>query len=106
MTAHLNVLAIEDSWTAAFVGTSPLKGLKEHVVEQLNLGKSKATKPAYGRYCSIVQSSGMGKSRLLDELSKEFFLIPINLRPSNGRGLSFHLYFRGPPNLSYRLSTR
>ncbi|KAH8991465.1 hypothetical protein EDB86DRAFT_1606671 [Lactarius hatsudake] len=28
----------------------------------------------------------MGKSRLLDELSKDLFVIPINLRPSSGRG--------------------
>ncbi|KAH9021093.1 hypothetical protein EDB83DRAFT_2320509, partial [Lactarius deliciosus] len=40
----------------------------------------------YGRYCSIVQSSGMGKSRLLDEFSKNFFLIPINLRASTDQG--------------------
>ncbi|KAH9052552.1 hypothetical protein EDB87DRAFT_1692195 [Lactarius vividus] len=31
-------------------------------------------------------SSGMGKSRLLDELSKKHFMIPINLRPEDARG--------------------
>ncbi|KAH9009201.1 hypothetical protein EDB83DRAFT_2234923 [Lactarius deliciosus] len=41
----------------------------------------------YARYCSIVQSSGMGKSRLLDEFSKEHFLIPINLRPKDSEGV-------------------
>ncbi|KAI0291937.1 hypothetical protein B0F90DRAFT_1773771 [Multifurca ochricompacta] len=30
----------------------------------------------------------MGKSRLIDELSREDFLIPINLRPHNSKGLS------------------
>ncbi|KAI9430204.1 hypothetical protein H4582DRAFT_1820313, partial [Lactarius indigo] len=40
----------------------------------------------YGRYCSIIQSSGMGKSRLLDEFSKSYFMIPINLRHSEGQG--------------------
>jgi hypothetical protein len=34
----------------------------------------------YAHYCCIIQSSGTGKSRLLDELSKQHFLIPINLR--------------------------
>ncbi|KAH9173206.1 hypothetical protein EDB89DRAFT_2068954 [Lactarius sanguifluus] len=76
---------IENSWTADFVGKSPLEGLKRHVVELLDVGTSNTTK-VYGRYCSIVQSSGMGKSRLLDGLSKDLFVIPINLRPSSGRG--------------------
>ena len=56
---------------------NPLKALKTHVSQQMKMGK------AYARYCSIVQSSGMGKSRLLDEFSKEHFLIPINLRPDD-----------------------
>ncbi|KAH9178630.1 hypothetical protein EDB89DRAFT_2239238, partial [Lactarius sanguifluus] len=41
---------------------------------------------AYGPYCSIVQSSGMGKSRLLDEFSKTHILIPINLRRNEAGG--------------------
>ncbi|KAH9081566.1 hypothetical protein EDB83DRAFT_2214337 [Lactarius deliciosus] len=41
---------------------------------------------AYGPYCSIVQSSGMGKSRLLDEFSKTHFLIPINLCRKEANG--------------------
>ncbi|KAI9445343.1 hypothetical protein H4582DRAFT_910849 [Lactarius indigo] len=72
--------AVERSWTANFVGKGPLRALKKHVKEQMTRGK------AYARYCSIVQSSGMGKSRLLDEFSKEHFLIPINLRPKDGEG--------------------
>ncbi len=63
-----------------FVGQSPLEGLKLHVADQLTLPD------VYGRYCSIVQSSGMGKSRMLDELSKDYFLIPINLRGATSRG--------------------
>lgn len=42
----------------------------------------------YARYCSIVQSSGMGKSRLLDEFARGFFTIPINLRPAKSDGTS------------------
>ncbi|KAH9063738.1 hypothetical protein EDB83DRAFT_801916 [Lactarius deliciosus] len=72
--------AVVDSWTAQFIGKGPLRALEKHVHEQTTLGKS------YARYCSIVQSSGMGKSRLLDEFSKRHFLIPINLRPKDGKG--------------------
>ncbi|KAI0253963.1 hypothetical protein BJV78DRAFT_1280684 [Lactifluus subvellereus] len=51
----------------------------------------------YARFCFIVQSSGMGKSRLLDdEFSKSHFLIPINLRPENTRGFL-------PPDVAVRV---
>ena len=43
----------------------------------------------YASYCSIVQSSGMGKSRLLDEFSKRHFLIPINLREKGSQGVLY-----------------
>ena len=59
---------------------------------------------AYGCYCSIVQSSGMGKSCLLDELLKTYFLILINLCLAFGRGLCHHLYFPSLSHLFYRFS--
>lgn len=37
-------------------------------------------KPAYSNYVSIVQSSGTGKSRMVDEAAKLVFTIPLNLR--------------------------
>ncbi|KAI9436499.1 hypothetical protein H4582DRAFT_2078772 [Lactarius indigo] len=77
--------AIENSWTANFVDPSPLEGLKVHIAEQLELGLSSTMQP-YGCYCSIIQSSGMGKSRLLDEFLKSYFMIPINLHHSEGQG--------------------
>ncbi|KAI9445881.1 hypothetical protein H4582DRAFT_2069178 [Lactarius indigo] len=74
--------AIENSWTADFIDQSPLDGLRAHVVEQLRFQPPSETQ-IYARYCSIVQSSGMGKSRLLDEFSKGHFLIPMNLQCFN-----------------------
>lgn len=35
---------------------------------------------SYANYTVISQSSGMGKSRMIDELSKWHFVIPINTR--------------------------
>jgi hypothetical protein len=57
----------------------------------------------YARYCSIVQSSGMGKSRLLDELSKKYFMIPINLRSKATTGLSSRYFLQVLLNMSNRL---
>jgi hypothetical protein len=38
------------------------------------------TKREYAKYISIIQSSGMGKSRMIDEVSKTKFTIPLCLR--------------------------
>ncbi|KAH9035048.1 hypothetical protein EDB84DRAFT_1269650, partial [Lactarius hengduanensis] len=72
--------AITESWKAQFIGEPVLRALELHVVRE------KKKEMAYGPYSSIVQSSGMGKSRLLDEFSKNHFLIPINLRRKEASG--------------------
>ncbi|KAH9014063.1 hypothetical protein EDB84DRAFT_1277877 [Lactarius hengduanensis] len=77
-------LAVVNSWTAEFIDYGPLGGLQRHVSRELTPGN--AIGKIYARYCSIVQSSGMGKSRLLDEFSRSLFLIPVNLRPANSDG--------------------
>jgi hypothetical protein len=41
----------------------------------------------YAHYVAVVQSSGMGKSRTVDELGKKHFSIPINLREANSTGM-------------------
>ena len=38
----------------------------------------------YARYASITQSSGTGKSRMVDELAKKMFCIPMNLSATVG----------------------
>ncbi|KAH8997240.1 hypothetical protein EDB92DRAFT_1395872 [Lactarius akahatsu] len=68
------VISPVHTWRAPFIGEHALEALELHVIEQ------KTKSESYGPYCSIVQSSGMGKSRLLDEFSRSNFLIPINLR--------------------------
>jgi len=45
----------------------------------------------YARLLPLIQSSGMGKSRLIDEFSKNYFVIPFNLRAGN-HGDFFELY--------------
>jgi hypothetical protein len=41
----------------------------------------------YARYAAVVQSSGTGKSRLMDEAATTMFSIPINLRKASARGV-------------------
>ncbi|KAI0255367.1 hypothetical protein BJV78DRAFT_1279535 [Lactifluus subvellereus] len=88
-TNRFGYLAAELSWNASFVDQAVLKALESHISQQMD------QEHTYARFCSIVQSSGMGKSRLLDEFSKSHFLIPINLRPEGTKGFP-------PPDIAVR----
>jgi hypothetical protein len=83
------LLAVKMSWDAPYIGKA-VRALKKHVVEE----RGKAG--AYAPFCSIVQSSGMGKSRLVDELSKQHFLIPVNLREAGAGGMYNSLFLWYP----------
>ncbi|KAH9037252.1 hypothetical protein EDB85DRAFT_2287937 [Lactarius pseudohatsudake] len=72
--------AVMRSWWTPFAGEHVLEALTDHIAEE------RRKKGSYVPFCSIVQSSGMGKSRLVDEFSKTNFLIPINLREAGARG--------------------
>ena len=41
----------------------------------------------YVKYSAIIQSSGMGKSRAVDEMSKFHFVISVNLRELDSTGI-------------------
>jgi len=67
------------SWDQAFIGDT-------HRIFYENATKRCEGPETYARYQFIIQSSGMGKSRMVDELSKGHFVIPVNLRTS-GTGM-------------------
>ena len=50
------------------------------------IGRYQELQTLYGRILPMVQSSGTGKSRMVDELSKEHLVVPINLRPQGESG--------------------
>ena len=61
------------SWVIKYVGNASVS-LYEHLVSYLK------DEDNYARYTSIVQSSGMGKSQAVDELSKTYLFVPLTLR--------------------------
>lgn len=67
--------ATELSWKCDYIGAA-VEALWKHLLYYYNGD----TQSSYAHFLTIVQSSGMGKSRVLDELSKIQFIIPINLR--------------------------
>ena len=73
-------LATESAWTTQYRGEAPA-ALWTRIKETMN----KADR--YARYLAIVQSSGTGKSRMIEELSKTHLVIPVNLRGSSETGL-------------------
>ncbi len=89
---------VERAWTVNFVGN--LDALEQHVERQMK------TSGEYMRTCSIVQSSGAGKSRLMDELAKHHFLIPINLRADGSTGMSCLFRFHALTNATLRFPSR
>ncbi|KZV65247.1 hypothetical protein PENSPDRAFT_614293 [Peniophora sp. CONT] len=61
------------SWGYPFQGSAH-KALWDHIEKYAKADQY------YAPYCSIVQSSGTGKSRCIDVLSTEHLLVPMNLR--------------------------
>ncbi len=74
-------LAIENAWTTQYRGDAPaaLWTRIENAMKQEDL---------YAKYLVIVQSSGTGKSRMIEELSKTHLVIPVNLRGLGETGVS------------------
>ncbi|KZV73389.1 hypothetical protein PENSPDRAFT_602890 [Peniophora sp. CONT] len=80
------------SWDHDYQGSAH-RALWHHIKHNLQQDKM------YSPMCSIVQSSGTGKSRCIDELSKERLVVTLNLRdpdaggfPASDRGL--HTFFK------------
>jgi hypothetical protein len=85
--AHGQILAVEQSWEHKFSGNAA-QALWRHIVKHYNSPHSRI----YAHYTAIVQSSGMGKLRMVDELGKEHFVIPINLRGPHSTGAVYPLF--------------
>ena len=59
-------LGLSKSFEAKYHGAA-IEGFHEYLTENESLFKDKEGPAYYARFCSIVQSSGTGKSRLLTE---------------------------------------
>ncbi|EDR02266.1 uncharacterized protein LACBIDRAFT_295447 [Laccaria bicolor S238N-H82] len=74
--------ATQKSWEYRYKGNAAI-GLWAHIKVNYN---RKSAPQVYANYASIVQSSGMGKSRMTDELAKTCFVITMNLRGMHTTG--------------------
>jgi hypothetical protein len=50
-------------------------------------------RPVYARHASIVNSSGTGKSRIVDEVAREIITVPMCLRVDGSQGFNPRAFF-------------
>src|SRR5258708_36289386 len=77
--------ATESSWELPYVGDAA-DALWRHIEKYHHLSQIHP----YSQQISVVQSSGMGKSRMVDEMGKKHFVIPINLRDPSKQGMALY----------------
>jgi len=62
-------------------------------VQAVHIMNTDRDRSEYDNFVPIVQSLGMGKSRMVDEAAKYIFTLPFNLRPRfESSGTSHHLH--------------
>ena len=77
-------IATELSWKKPYVGNAA--DALWHHIEEHHQNRDAEGGSVYAHYAAIVQSSGMGKSRTVDEMAKEHFVLPINVRDPKSQG--------------------
>lgn len=81
----ISAFALEAAWKVKYVGDSD-ELLKAAMVAML-----KRYFEPFQNFCSIIQGSGAGKSRLVDKIAESVFTIPIVLRPVEDKLGTFKL---------------
>jgi len=98
-------LAALNSWSREYTDQGILAAFQEHVKSNFSRVKTKSSElPLYARLIAIIQSSGTGKSRLMDEMAKRLFQISINLRSPETGGLLARIPCKLSANMSVYLS--
>lgn len=88
------LVATIDAWSVDFEGKN--HELLVECLRSMNRGRNEEERKKgrlYRNFTSIVQSSGMGKSRTVDEASKIVFTLPFNIRDSKENGTSLSKSF-------------
>ncbi|CAE6420460.1 unnamed protein product [Rhizoctonia solani] len=77
---------LKDSFELTYEGDLPQLFKNSLNKNARSIARLSAANRAHNKSISIIQSSGMGKSRLVDETSNLLFTIPINLRETITQG--------------------
>jgi len=90
-THWIPFIATFKSWSMDYTDQGVLQAFRKHVITTiLQPLKNRFRRPLYARLIALIQSSGVGKSRLADEMAKMILQINVNLRSNtNGTSLPF-----------------
>ncbi|PIL27971.1 hypothetical protein GSI_09915 [Ganoderma sinense ZZ0214-1] len=80
----ISLQAIVGGWNTPFIGTAHMT-LARNIREMYQKVHRESTDRKYMTHASMVQSSGSGKSRLIDMVSETIFTIPFNVRDPGAR---------------------
>ncbi|KAG6915651.1 hypothetical protein DXG01_010615 [Tephrocybe rancida] len=72
-------LSVIKAWKTPYVGAAA--DLLHRAIKTMRI--SEASKNSYGNFCAIIQGSGTGKSRMVDQLAQSVFTIPVIFRPGD-----------------------
>ena len=76
--AHIHLSSVtKKAWDMEYKGNAD-----KLFIQALHIMNTDRDRRIYDNFVPIVQSSGMGKSRMADEAAKYIFTLPFNLRPS------------------------
>lgn len=81
-------LVVADAWITPFVGdfhTLLTRNIQR--MHAVGMERPPGDRRYHMNYASIIQSSGSGKSRLVDEVAKQLFTIPLNVRNPMENGM-------------------
>src|SRR6266446_8351607 len=81
------ITASEHAWTSQFKGNANVV-LRKTIADLLNKDGN-----SHARLTCIINSSGTGKSRMVDELGTEIITVPMCLRPNGPRGFTISSFF-------------
>jgi hypothetical protein len=82
------ITASVHAWIATFQGEAA-----EVLLDTIANYLDKQREGVYSRHTSIVNSSGTGKSRIVDEVATRIITVPMCLRNEGTQGVTFRAFF-------------
>jgi hypothetical protein len=86
----VNTLLITLAIATVKLWNTPFRGEAADVLLMTISGYLNKQRSVYARYSTIINSSGTGKSRMVDQVSTKIITIPMCLRGEGTKGLIFH----------------
>ncbi|QRV97548.1 G2/mitotic-specific cyclin cdc13 [Ceratobasidium sp. AG-Ba] len=101
ITPSSSLNSLKGAFDEPFIGNIHKLFIRTLDRERVSYPSNSANRP-YSWSISVIQSSGTGKSRMMEEAAKTLFTIPINIRPVLDNASSSHKKTFPPPDVGIR----